>query len=283
MDNLSYQQWLNATKPKVSGTLSLHTSFQYLDYFIMLSSVASIIGNVSQSNYAAGNAFQDALARHRTAHGQPAVSLNLGPILHVGLVAGLGEGLQKELARTVTKTSLPIEQVLRLVEYSILFPWRADRDESQIVTGFGSFEGLIDDPNIRRDRRFGTLRLGDDSTDTEASATNNAGSGRSDLLLRQLALKGSTLDKTEAFDIILELIIEQIAQLFGMDDTAIDQDTVPLSHYGMDSLVAVRFRNWISRTLKARLSVLEILQAPTIRSLADQIVARSSFMATVAF
>lgn len=49
-----------------------------LDFFILLSSMSGIIGNSGQSNYCAGNTYEDALARHRRALGLAVTSLNIG-------------------------------------------------------------------------------------------------------------------------------------------------------------------------------------------------------------
>jgi hypothetical protein len=53
----------------------------------MLSSLAGVIGNPSQSNFTAGGAFQDALAMYRVGKGLPGVSLDIGAVKNVGYVA----------------------------------------------------------------------------------------------------------------------------------------------------------------------------------------------------
>ncbi len=69
-----------AMDPKVLGAWNLHEHSKDLplDFFCEFSSAASLVGSPGQANYAAGNAFLDALAHHRHALGLPALSINWG-------------------------------------------------------------------------------------------------------------------------------------------------------------------------------------------------------------
>ncbi|MBL8164704.1 MAG: SDR family NAD(P)-dependent oxidoreductase, partial [Anaerolineae bacterium] len=75
--------------PKVNGAWYLHaeTLGQPLDFFVMFSSVASLLGSSGQGNHAAANAFMDALAYHRQASGLPALSINWGAWSEIGAAA----------------------------------------------------------------------------------------------------------------------------------------------------------------------------------------------------
>ncbi|HEX8539131.1 MAG TPA: SDR family NAD(P)-dependent oxidoreductase, partial [Cystobacter sp.] len=75
--------------PKVQGAWNLHTltAGKALDFFVMYSSAAALLGFPGQSNYAAANAFMDALAQHRRGQGLPGLSINWGAFSEVGLAA----------------------------------------------------------------------------------------------------------------------------------------------------------------------------------------------------
>ncbi|MFF2751470.1 type I polyketide synthase [Kitasatospora sp. NPDC058048] len=76
-------------RPKVRGAQYLHTltADAGLDFLVLYSSLASLTGSAGQANYAAANAFLDALAEQRCHDGQPALSINWGPWAEAGLAA----------------------------------------------------------------------------------------------------------------------------------------------------------------------------------------------------
>jgi natural product biosynthesis luciferase-like monooxygenase protein len=73
-------------RPKVAGAWVLHrlSAGEPLDFFVLFSSVNSILATAGQGSYAAANAFLDALAHHRAAEGRPALCVNWGPWGEVG-------------------------------------------------------------------------------------------------------------------------------------------------------------------------------------------------------
>ncbi len=85
---VSPHQWRETVLPKISGSLDLHQQLPCaLDFFVLFSFATDIVGSQSQSNYAAGNTFQDALAHLRRSHGEAATSINICVVDSIGILA----------------------------------------------------------------------------------------------------------------------------------------------------------------------------------------------------
>lgn len=85
----SWERFERVMAPKVQGAWNLHVLTQNypLDFFVMFSSVASLLGSAGQANYSAANAFLDALAYTRTRMGLPGLSINWGAWSQIGVAA----------------------------------------------------------------------------------------------------------------------------------------------------------------------------------------------------
>lgn len=101
LDNQSLAGFERVAAPKIKGAWNLHLCSKELplDFFVCFSSAASLVGSSGQANYAAANAFLDALAHHRRSLGLPACSINWG----IWNEAGMGgkETLRRMASRGV--------------------------------------------------------------------------------------------------------------------------------------------------------------------------------------
>ncbi|KAL8861949.1 MAG: hypothetical protein Q9178_001819 [Gyalolechia marmorata] len=268
LERMTHDQWKHATLPKVTGSMNLHKHLPELSFFIMLSSLTGVIGNVSQANYAAGNTFQDALARHRTANGQPAITIDLGPVMSVGYVAEGDETLRSRVEKTLGRNVVTIDQLLRLIEDAIRNPLCSSPDESQIVTCLGDYDALAEGSLVKKDPRFRTLQLGRSGAMASGGVTG-ASSGGMDELMQKLS-KATGLEAAELANAVL---VNKLAALFNIPTSEVDT-SLPLPHYGVDSLVAVELRNWLGSSVKAKVTIFEILQGASIGEFAALVAKR---------
>jgi hypothetical protein len=64
--------------------------------------------------------------------------------------------------------------------------------------------------------------------------------------------------------------------MFAIPPKGVDV-SLPMAYYGVDSLVAVEVRNWLSATAHAELSTFDIMQSPSLAALAMQVAEKSQY------
>ncbi|KAK8124331.1 uncharacterized protein PG998_000090 [Apiospora kogelbergensis] len=267
LERLTYAQWRAGIAPKVAATLHLDRHLPDLRFFVLLSSVTGVLGHTSQANYAAGNTFQDAFARHRAARGLPAVAIDLGAVGDVGVVAASGDGMRERLERTLGSRVIPLSRVIRLVEDSICNPHRSDHNASQVITGLSSYQHAAEGAAIKQDRRFATLQLA--SVAGVAGGRNASAKSNPDAVLKQ-SLAGLARDDPEAMSLVMGSVMNKVASIFNLDEGEVDA-SLSLSALGVDSLVAVDLRNWVSMVLQAKVTTIEVVQSAAVRDFASTV------------
>ena len=261
---MSFADWETTTNAKVRGTWNLHVALleHSLDFFIILSSIVGVAGNIGQANYAAGGSFQDALARHRSSKGLPCVSIDLGAVKSVGYLA---DESSKHLADRFTRLGFDMmdeNAVLRVIESAILSPVR-DPAFSHIIVGAPTRWGShTEDTAWSHDMRF--TSLGEmEFTATETRSNADHGSN-----LKARLSESKTLEDT--IKIISTSLIKRLSEIFMTPESEMDADA-PLASFGVDSLVAVELRSWIASTFEIDMSMFEVLQSASVIALSGKI------------
>ncbi|KAM7211644.1 hypothetical protein V8F06_012970 [Rhypophila decipiens] len=270
MERMTDAQWQTALGPKVDGTWNLHTIFSAagsLDFFIILSSCVGMAGNPSQANYTAGGAFQDAVARNRAAQGLPCVTIDLGLVTDLGYLADAGKDqLSKQLETTVQFRVIQETDLHRLVDYGVREPLRPICT-SQVVTGLAGSAVRKQRIPWTRELRFAALAADDDRNQNGSSKQEQDGASATINLAQAL---GGAQDAEEAAELVEKAVIAKLSDMFARPVEDIDA-TQPLSKYGVDSLVAVEFRNWLVFTTRCDMSIFDLLGAKSLRDLAGTV------------
>lgn len=269
--SMSVEEFHDAIRPKVLGTWNLHNTAlqqpQLLTFFTLLSSISGVVGQKSQANYAAANVFLDSFASYRRSLGLAACSVDLGVVEDVGYISER-ETISKRLD---TKIWSGINEGLlhKILKFSILQqqnPPLNPAGASQMITGIPVPQPS--DSSLLRDARFSCLCFG--KAKVMAGRSDKQDTSRDMRAL--LALLNAKADTAKVLEATIELIGRQLAKNLSMSEQM--EPGKALSGYGIDSLAAVEFRNWVRTELGGEITTLEIVNAKTLASLSELIVAK---------
>jgi len=244
--------------PKADAAWHLHelTARMELSHFVCFSSVSGLLGGAAQANYAAANAFLDALAARRRASGLPAVSMAWG-----GWEQRAGEGAEREAGSGG-------ERMMRqAAERLALLPLSAERGLALFDAALVATEPLIapasfDLPLLRSRARTGSM-----PALFRGIVRAPAGAVEAGHLARRLAAAAE--DEREG--ITLELVRRHVAAVLGHESPG----EIPLDKafrdLGFDSLGAVELRNRLGADAGVSLAATVVFDYPTPRALAGHL------------
>ncbi|MEU8927538.1 SDR family NAD(P)-dependent oxidoreductase, partial [Kitasatospora sp. NPDC048545] len=246
-------------RPKADAAWNLHRATEGLDLtaFVLFSSAAGTLGNPGQANYAAANAFLDALARHRRSLGLRAVSLAWGPWTGTGGMTGTLTTAEAERLTRAGMPPLTPELGLALFDVAtagrepVVLPLRLDRaalrQRGEIPPLLG---GLVRMP-VRRG--------------SAAGADGGPGGGAE--FVRRL----SELPRAERREALLEAVRRQVAAVLGHAEISGVDPQRAFQDLGLDSLTAVELRNRLGSLVGLRLPATLVFDHPTVAELAEHL------------
>ncbi|TVY93276.1 Highly reducing polyketide synthase [Lachnellula willkommii] len=271
LSKMDIEDFKLATAPKCTGTANLVKALdgQPLEFFLMLASIASVVGSISQANYAAGNNYMDTLAQNNSvtkASNTHFVSVDFGPIDDAGTIAN-SQRTKDGLIRQ-GYILLKLKQVLALISYAISRSAREDKN-NQIILGV-DHKSIVESDNeyTLKNPMFSHLSRvqGGQSVKEDGSPVQT---------IENLIASTQNIAKIEL--LISEEIARKISKLVAMDYEEIELER-RMAEFGLDSLVSIELKNWITQTFKAKLQASEIADAAHILALGSIVASRSAFI-----
>ncbi|WP_344379141.1 type I polyketide synthase, partial [Streptomyces rhizosphaericus] len=260
VDTLDAERLERVVRAKATSAQNLHELTRDLDLsaFVLFSSLAGSVGAAGQGNYAAANAYVDALAELRRAQGLPATSIAWGPWAEVGMAAD--EALERRMRRDGVPPMAPesaltaLRQALDLDDTTVTV---ADLDWDRFLAEFTA---------VRPSALFGEVRAARPTPAAEGAPRPAATAGTG-----TLAERLSGLTENERAQTLLELVRTQVASVLGHGGAEAVEAGRAFKDLGFDSLTAVELRNRLNAATGLRLPATLIYDYPNATALADHL------------
>lgn len=249
LETMAWEQFVEVFQPKVTGTWNLHQITQSipLDFFVCFSSMASMLGSPAQGNYAAANAFMDALVHYRRDQGLPGLSINWGPWQQIGLAARLSEPEQARLSEQGIEAIAPHQGTHLLgellqqqtpqvgafsIDWSRFLPYLPEQVAMPFLEQIApSLESVQVDSELRSHL--------------------------------------TTLSAEERLPLLQTHLREQLAKVLGYPSAELIELHENFADLGMDSLMALEFHNRLQSSLGCNTPQSVLFDYPTIKALAN--------------
>ena len=247
---LGQQSWEKFTKvmaPKVQGAWYMHqlTQTQPLDFFVMFSSVASLLGSPGQANHSAANAFLDALAHYRRSLGL------VGQSIHWGAVSVVGEAAERGADLLVHRRGMGVispQQVLKALELIMV-------NSSVVEVGVAPIQwGQV----LQQWANWSFL-----SNFQQSSTATTVVESK---FVQQL----KAASPTEREKLLLNYFQDEISQVLRTSASQVDVRQ-PLNTMGLDSLMALELRNRLQTNLAVDVPVVKFIEDNSIVDLAAEV------------
>ena len=234
-------------------------------FFVLYSSAASLLGSPGQGAHVAANSFLDALAHYRRDQGLPAISINWGPWAEIGSAA-----------------SAPAQQQMRRRGIDAIAPHQGIQALEKLLTHTDHPQvGVIPinwpmfrQQGIESDPFFSNFLDFPDFTESENSLAHAYSPSNDDLLsapadwLQQI----NRLPEHRRSAFLIDALQAEVSKVLGLPASKRIEPTVNFFDMGMDSLMAVEFKNQLDRKLGKPIASTDIFEYPTLKTLAAHLV-----------
>jgi len=250
--NQSWQRFSTVLAPKLEGAWNLHTltrGFE-LDFFVLYSSAASLLGAQGQANHSAANAFLDSLAGYRRALGLPGLSIHWGPWEQIGQAAErhADENLRKKGIGAIAPAA-GIEALARIFQHPA----------ARVGVVPIDWPTFLQRPFVASTPFYAEVKPAEPSPEAALPLEKPPAIGE------QLA----DAAPSARFELLLNYFRTELANAAGLEFSQLDMHK-PLTQMGFDSLMAAELRTRISRDLGVNLSLTDFLDGGSVFTLASK-------------
>ncbi len=249
--NMTPERWAAALPSKVAGAWNLHTLTRNLplDFFVLFSSLASLLGSPGQGNYAAANGFLDGLAAHRRQAGLPALAVCWGPWSEIGMAAAElntehmaagGLGMIPPAAGFALQERLLGEPAGPVVG-AIAVDWLSWAQKHPSGADWPFVTGLVPAGEAAGGRQGGRVTFA----------------------------RLAQLDAPGRLACLEDAIRDAVCESLRLDPSSVGVE-VPLSAVGLDSIVGLELKSRLEAGIDVVVQTVSLLKGPSIRSLAAE-------------
>ena len=258
ISDMTHRQFMNVVAVKAGVALDLmNWKFRNKpDFFLSYSSMASLLGNIGQGNYAAANAVLEAVSQAGSNHISSHRCLAWDAIQDRGHFASRDD-LQEAYRKTIRSSPLHSREAMDVLE-SVLSDGESDRNGSTIFVSHSDWNSsyLRKACGVEKHSRFLKVRA-------DVSINSNSRGNFQDLI------SSMSPDETEKF--CIDMISGQVAHILSMSSEKIDPDK-PIVGMGMDSLTALELKITIEKEFGFEMPFMTIGSGGTVRQLAKRLV-----------
>ena len=254
---LSRERFERVLAPKSAGAWNLHvqTRARELEFFVLFSSSASLLGSAGQGSYAAANAFLDTLAHYRRGLGLPAVSVNWGAWSEVGMAAVMAARSHRQLEQQGLGFITPEQGLAALGR---LLHHRAPQVGVLVIDWERALERNPDSVGAPLLAEITSTFTAKPRPKDDAPAEERAA----------LRLRLAEADPVRRREHLVDYLRRHLARVLGLSTPDLVETDRPLSELGLDSLMATHLKNQLEADLEADVPVAAFLTGPSVAELA---------------
>jgi len=276
-EKMSLEDYNAVIGPRMHGILNLQRILRRqreskLDFFINLSSLSSVVGTMGQAAYTSSGTFMAAMAQYPSLAGVPCRTIDLPMVRDVGYLAA-DQKRQEEASHQLGGVSIDASDIRAVLAAAMRNEMECSANNHCLLGLNGVKTTPVKDlPFWARDPKLSHLLRSSILSEIDSTQTQQHDSKVSPATAVRHASSYSSAES-----LVVDAVVHKIASTLMRPVDEVDP-SAHISGYGLDSLVAIEVRNWITRELEANLQILEILTSDSVYALARTILSKSTLV-----